>query len=173
MRRFLLTKLFCVLCISLCAQEREASAIPEWFLKSIDDMAGEWKASNAKYQAEDDPYEAFGMVWEKGVDGKSMKGTLYGFHQGEKTEPFWEFRTFWHPGDKKVYALQFGYGGVFGQGEMLPGTIDQTFFSPDGSFFRSGHRSETKNNQHIAASFTINEKGEWTPQRNYTWDKVK
>lgn len=173
MRRIVLINLFCLLGMTLLAQQNEATGIPEWFLKSIDDMLGEWKTGNAKYQGEDEPYEAYGMLWEKGVDGKSMKGTLYGFYEGKKTIPFWEFRTFWHPADKKVYALQFGFGGVFGSGEMLPGTIDQTFFNPDGSFFRAGHQSENKNNQHIVASFDIDDKGEWTPKRNYIWDKVK
>lgn len=173
MLRTVLINLFFVIAMGLSAQQTQPEGIPEWFLKSIDEMVGEWKTNNAKYQGEDEPYEAFGMFWEKGVDGKSMKGTLYGFYKGEKTAPFWEFRSFWHPADKKVYALQFGFGGVFGSGEMLPGTIDQTFFNPDGSFFRTGHKSETTDDQHIAASFDIDAKGEWTPRRNYTWDKVK
>lgn len=171
--RIVLINLFCLAGLSLYAQESNPAAIPEWFQKSIDEMVGEWKTSNTKYKGEDDPYEAFGMFWEKGVDGKSIKGILYGFYEGKKTGPIWEFRSFWHPAEKKVYALQFGYGGIYGSGEMLPGKIDQTFFNPDGTFFRAGHRSEMKNDQHITASFDIDEKGEWTPRRSYTWDKVK
>lgn len=157
----------------LSAQERDSTIIPKWFQESINEMVGEWKTSNAKYHGENDPYEAFGMRWEHGIDGKSMKGELYGFYRGKETGPFWEFRTYWHPADRKVYALQFGYDGVFGEGEMLPGKIDQTFFNPNGTFFRVGHASQTTEDTHVTTSFDINDKGERTARRSYTWTRVK
>ena len=159
--------------LTLVAQTPVNSEIPEWFQKEMKIRVGTWIASNEEYKGEQEPYDSYGMEWKLGTGGNSMTGTLYGIIDGKNTVPFWEFRTFWHPVDKKVYAYQFGYGGAVGMGEMLPHRVDQVFYNPDGTVSRSGHKSEDKDGKHIASSFNIDADGKWTPRRSYTWTKEK
>ncbi len=156
--------------VALSAQTND---IPEWFKKEIEVRTGEWITSNADYQNENEPYQSYGMTWTPGPGGKSITGTLYGILDGKKTVPFWEFKTFYHPAEKKVYAYQFGIAGVVGMGEFLPGTMDQTFYHLNGTVERHGHKAEDKGGEHITESFDVDIQGVWTMRRKYTWKRVK
>ncbi len=148
------------------------SDIPEWFARHMEYLtqeSGIWIADNSEYKSDSEPYEAYGIQWQWGFNKKSIKGRLYGIKEGKDIGSFWEFHTFWHPGENRVIANQYGSDGTFGTGSMTPKELEQTFFNPDGSSYKSGHRSEIKGDTQHSRSFRISEHGEWVPLRFYIW----
>ncbi len=151
---------------------------PEWFLEHIEFITrdgGRWIADNGAYRGSDEPFEAYGMVWERGIGGMSLKGRLFGLQNGEEVGPFWEFRSFWHPERNRVLAYQFGNAALFGAGPMVATgershRSEQTFYQADGGTFTVGHESrEAEDGSYETASFDILADGSWTPRRRYVW----
>jgi hypothetical protein len=104
-------------------------------------------------------------------------GRLFGLKDGKEENTFWEFRSVWHPGEKKAYAYQYGGDGTLGVGVMehRKGNrtrSDQTFFRPDGSSDRVGHEAwfDEDGAQHTH-SFDIQEDGTWKKRRFYIWKR--
>jgi hypothetical protein len=154
-----------------------AQPAPQWHLDEIAFLtrdSGRWVASNAAYQNENEPMEAYVIEWRPGY-ANSMTGRLFGVIDGKETEDFWQFRQYWHPGEGKAYLEQFGAGGAFGVGPMQPEDgrmkMAQTFYAPDGGVSVVGHLSHNPDaGTHVTDSFAIVD-GEWRPNRTYTWKR--
>ena len=133
---------------------------------------GRWVASNAAYQSENEPFEAYVLEWAKGY-ANSMTGRLFALQDGEATGDFWRFRQYWDPARQEVVLMQFGAGGAVGIGPMRregeTTVIEQTFYAPDGGASLTGHRSENPDaDTHVTESFTIVD-GAWRADRKYEW----
>jgi len=152
---------------------------PQWFLDDIDFLTrdgGRWVASNADYQSESEPMEAFVMEW-KADYANSITGRLYGMIDGEPTQDFWRFRQYWHPGEGKAVLEQFGIGGAFGIGSLWPedgsNKLLQTFYAPGGGAAEQGHKATNPDaDTHVTTSFDV-VGDEWTERRRYTWKRDK
>ena len=149
---------------------------PDWFTDDIEFLTrdgGRWLTSNADYQSENEPFEAYGLEWKKGY-ANSMTGRLFAIRDGEETGDFWRFVQYWHPGNGKAVVQQFGAGGAMGIGKLWPDSdgvnkMKQTFYNPDGSFTMNGHTARNPDaDTHITESFNIVD-GEWQSNRIYTW----
>lgn len=156
---------------------RATTPAPQWYLDDIERLTrdgGRWIASNEDYQNDDEPFEAYGIEWEKGY-ANSITGRLFAIQDGEETGDFWRFRQYWHAGKGKAVVEQFGFGGAIGVGAVWPEDdafrMVQTFYGPDGSAREAGHLSDYPDNDtHLTQSFDIVD-GEWTPRRLYTWKR--
>lgn len=150
--------------------------IPAWAMDHMTRMIGRWVTSNAAYQSEEEPYDAYGMEWAWGLGQQSMTGRLFGLQEGKEVGTFWEFRVFWHPGEQQLKMMQFGGNGTVGvgsiedRGEHKTEAL-QTFYAPDGSASRIGHREELMDGERHAHSFDVDENGVWTARRSYVWQK--
>ena len=164
----------------IASAEAQAGPLPEWFLEHNDFMArdgGRFETSNADYQSEQEPWEAYGMVWEKGPTGHTVRGRLFGIRDGQDTAPFWEFYVYWHPGEGAARILQVNSAGTAGLGTIDPPDengahrMDQTFHNPDGTTMRMGHITANTGDTHDTQSLRWVE-GEWQPNRHYLWKRV-
>ena len=154
------------------------SALPQWYEDQIAFMtqqSGRWIADNSQYKSETEPFDAFGMEWTPGIGGKSLKGRLFALRDGQEVATFWEFRTFWHPGEKEVVILQFGGNGVVGPGTVTsegPGKTRsvQEFFRPDGGSTKVLHESEQQEGGiRITRAYDLAPDGATIPRRTYIW----
>lgn len=152
---------------------------PAWFvdeIKTLTAESGRWVADNSAFKSEGEPFEAYVIEWKAGFDGHTMTGRLFGLKDGVETPSFWEFRQYWHPGRAEATLDQFGWGGVLGSGPMTREgagvtVTDQTFYQPDGTSRREGHRSYFRDAQtHVTESFDI-AGDKWTPRRTYIWKR--
>ena len=166
-----------LIAVNVQSQEAELpGSPPAWFLDEIAALtsgSGRWIADNSRYRNENEPYEAYATEWKSAFDGMSMNGRLYGIIDGKEVAEFWQFRQYWHPGEKKAVVEQFGWGGTVGIGTSWRDgeetKSDQSFFGVNGSVNRTGHVSSFPDSDtHVTASFNIVD-GEWQPQRVYTW----
>ena len=152
--------------------------IPQWLLDNWESRArgsGTWITDNAKYRSETEPYDAYGMQWEYGLGKKHLKGRLYAIQDNEDVGTIWNFTEFWSPASNEVRIVQLGSDGTVGQGtlwQMENGRIKerQTFVSPNGNSFETGHEAWMENGAQHTQSFTIvNE--EWQKRRFYSWNR--
>lgn len=158
---------------------QDNSAIPDWFTQHMEEMTqgnGRWIADNAAYKSDAEPYDAYGLEWTWGIGQKSLTGRLFAMQDDEELGTIWKFREVWHPGEQQVYLYQYGSDGTFGVGtvHLSEGNIrqsDQTFFNPDGTTFRSGHRMEIVGDEQRAQSFNIMPDGTWQERRSYVWKR--
>lgn len=166
------------LAAAVAAAAEPSPGPPAWFLEHVEFMTregGRWITDNSAYRSENEPFDQYGMVWEKGIDGQSLKGRLFGLAEGREVATFWEFRTVWHPRENRVHAFQWGGHGVYADGVMI-GTgershrSEQEFIRSDGSSFSSGHESsEQEDGSYLTRSFDIGPDGSWQPRRSYLW----
>lgn len=156
-----------------------AAKAPQWYLDDIARLTtegGRWIADNSAYKSESEPFDAYGTEWRSGFDGDTMTGRLFGLKDGKEIAfDFWEFRQYWHPGDKRAVVEQFGWGGALGVGTLVQapsGTYsDQQFYNADGTLTRTGHASEFPDaDTHVTQSYDIVD-GEKTPRRKYIWKR--
>jgi hypothetical protein len=155
----------------------EPAPPPEWFVAHMAFMtqgSGRWITDNAPWLSEQEPWEAYGTEWKYGIGKASLTGRLFGLKDGKETGTFWEFRTWWHPGEKEVKAFQIGGGGAVALGTMLstgPGIsrATQTFFAPNGSSWSVGHDQTDSGTSHTTQSWNVAADGTWTKQRLYVW----
>ncbi|MCB0496187.1 MAG: hypothetical protein KDC79_08625 [Cyclobacteriaceae bacterium] len=160
------------------AQNNQPSDIPDWLLKEWESRtqdSGLWIADNSKYKSENEPYDAYGMKWEYGIGKKVVKGRLFVIKEGKDIGTLWEFLLFWDPAEKKAIIQQFGSDGTFGSGEISLESQHmskslQTFSSPAGIQFKTGHKSDYSNQEYIkTTSYSILEDGSWSENRVYYW----
>ncbi|MDJ0644879.1 MAG: hypothetical protein QNJ57_02745 [Flavobacteriaceae bacterium] len=169
MKRIALLILSLFICANVVAQ-----GIPQWFYENMEKSIGNWVASNKKYQNQDEPMEAYGMKWEWGAGKKSITGKLYGYMNGKRVGPFWEFRQYWDFKENKGIVVQYAPDGTVGIGPLKvleDGKIEikQVFTSPDGNQTQNAHRSSLTGNEFTTTSFLIDDSGNWTENRSYTW----
>ncbi|MGJ8664634.1 MAG: polysaccharide deacetylase family protein [Marinicella sp.] len=150
--------------------------IPYWFRKEMQSQVGLWKASNAEYQSDSEPFSDYLIEWTWGIGKTHLNGQLYGLKEGEKTGNFWTFNQFWDPVKNQARLLQFGYGSKIGDGYIRPvgdqqiETI-QTFSSPKITAYLERHLSTYAENGLRTTSFQQDEHGQWQPGRSYIWVK--
>lgn len=161
---------------ALASDEAAPATPPAWFLEEIATLTangGRWVTDNSAYKNENEPFEAYGMVWSSSFDGVTMTGRLFGIKDGVETGNFWEFRQYWHPQERRAVLEQFGWGGVVGIGtswrEGETTKSRQTFYAPDGTASETGHASSFPDaTTHITESFDIVD-DTWSPRRKYVW----
>ncbi len=155
----------------------EGSA-PEWVGSYFAMMVGTWIADNAAHRSEAEPDEAYGIDWKLGLGGKSLVGRLYRIRAGKDVGTSWEFREFWHPGEGRLVASQFGADGTYGVGphdRTADGQMEmlQTFYAPTGTVTRIGHRSTLSATELVTRSFDVLADGTWKERRKYVWLRKK
>ena len=152
-----------------------AAPIPDEVRAGWERQIGTWVADNSAYRSEDDPHDAFSIEWRWGIGQTSVVGRLYGIQGGRDIATYWEFREYWHPGERRLVPMQFGADGAVGIGtrELQAGgrsEMLQTLFHPaTGVIERIGHRSELSGDTHVTRSFNVSADGTRTDRRTYTW----
>lgn len=149
---------------------------PAWVAEHLAGQIGTWVTDNSAYKSEQEPTDAYGMEWRWGIGQRSVVGRLYGIVNGEETQTFWEFRSYWHPGERQLLASQFGGNGEYGVGPVShrdDGAVEmlQVFYRLDGGVNRVGHRSEQHDDTLITRSYDVAEDGTWNDRRAYTWKR--
>lgn len=154
---------------------------PAWYLEHVEFLArdgGVFHADNSRYRSDQEPWDAYGLAWEKGPSGLTLRGQLFSLRDGADAGTNWEFFVFWHPVEAKAYIYQVGGDGTLGVGTLEPpgpdGTqrSEQTFFGMDGTTTRIAHRSRDHGDTHSAESFHWVD-GAWQPRRSYEWKRVR
>ncbi|WP_273565833.1 hypothetical protein [Maribacter halichondriae] len=160
--------------------EATSEAIPKWVIENWETRTaatGIWVADNKNYKNEQEPYDAYALHWQYGIGNKHIKGRLYVIKNDEDAGTIWEFTEYWDPLDSKLKIMQIGSDGTLGHGEiwkMENGNIKelQTFTTPDGIEYSSGHISWMSNGVSTIESYSV--KGEeWTKMRTYDWKLKK
>lgn len=161
--------------------KQDEDAIPEWFAKKMTvetKGTGKWIADNAKHKSEQEPVDAYGMEYTYGAGNKSLKFRLFAITGQKESKTLWEYREFWHPGEKKVVVYQWGSDGTLGYGEVKPVDLsqgkfelEQVFFDSKGSSWKSRHESLQTEAGRQTKSF-VHENGVWKESRTYLWKPV-
>lgn len=174
MRKFLLL-LFSAL-VTISVHYQSIAQIPPWVIQDWEHRTqgeGIWIANNAKYKSQDESYEAYGLEWQWGLGKNSLTGRLYCILNGKDIRTAWTFLEFWDAEAKELRLVQVGSDGTVGQGiawlesEGVTKSL-QTFNSPNGSSFTSGHEAKTVNGDSHVSSFNV-DGDQWTPRRSYIW----
>ncbi len=163
-------------------QSTAAADMPAWFEKkwSTDTQGtGKWIADNSKYKSESEPVDSYGIEYSRGAGKKSLKFRLYAISDNKESGTIWEYREFWHPGEKKVLVYQWGSDGTFGFGELKPMNLsqgkfelEQIFLQPDGTSYKTRHDTmETETERH-SISYDYSD-GSWKKGRTYIWRRSK
>ena len=151
-----------------------AGSRPDWAVEEMRATEGRWIADNSAYRSEQEPYDAYGIEWSLAAGDQLLEGRLFGFQNGEEVGTFWRFTTFWHPEKRTLWVQQIAASGAFGEGPLErtgegSTQLEQTFYSPDGSIRRAGHRETEEEGRRMSQSFDIADDGTWTPRRSYVW----
>ena len=178
----LLTLTCALLAAPLAAAE---SATPEpppaWFLEHIEFMTrdgGVFHTDNSRYLSSEEPWEVYGLEWEKGPSRQTLRGRLFGLRGGEEAGTFWEFHTYWHPGEGKAYIYQVGGDGTLGIGTLEPpgadgsARLEQTFYHVGGAVTRVAHVTRDHGDTHETDSLDWVD-GAWQARRSYVWHRVR
>ncbi len=152
------------------------ASLPAWASEEIRATEGRWIADNSEYKNEGEPYDAYGLEWRPAPGGHGLTGRLFAIQDEKDLGTLWEYRMFWHPERRALWLFQFGTDGTFGEGRIArsgPKSIElsQTFHSPAGSKWQSGHRETREHNQRSTESFAIEPDGSWKRLRAYIWVK--
>ncbi|MCI0447795.1 hypothetical protein L0244_03170 [bacterium] len=159
-------------------QTATSEAIPAWLENYMGLQVrgtGKWIAENPHKNNEKEP-DAYGMEYSWGAGKKSIQFRLFAITNHKESATMWEYRVFWHPGEKKVLVYQWGSDGTLGYGEVKPVDIskgqfevEQVFFDPTtGSSFKSRHESIETDTERQTKSFVYND-GIWKESGTYTW----
>ncbi len=164
---------------SLAAQSDDGP--PAWMKEHMAAMVTgdslRWLTDNRQWQNSDEPFSDYGTRFYWGPNRLSIRGVLFGIHEGRETGAMWNYTLWWHPGERKVLLSQVGAGGAYGVGEMRlrPDGVYETvqaFWGPDGTRTETQHeeRHPDATTQVGLSSSMVD--GEWKPGRTYTWHKV-
>jgi len=153
---------------------------PAWYREHNEFMTrggGVFHTDNSRHRSATEPWDQYGLAWEKGPSGQTVHGRLFGLRDGVDGGTFWEFWVYWHPGDGKAYIVQVGGDGTLGVGTLEPpgangkARSEATFHHPDGTSTRVAHEVENAGDTHATASFDWVD-GAWQPRRTYVWTRV-
>lgn len=147
-----------------------------WAQEEMSRIEGTWIASNEEYRSDSEPFEAYGLEWAPSADGQSLRGRLYGLRDGVEEATFWEYRLFFHPGENHLWLMQWGAGGVYGEGAVKrtgprSTELEQVFHRPDGSSWRGRHLETLEGDHRTTTSFRQDNEGQWALQRTYVWER--
>jgi hypothetical protein len=159
---------------------KSSSVEPQWlssYYEFFTKGTGCWLASNANYVNENEPSDAYKVVWTSAIGGNGKKGRLYGLENGIKTPDFWEFRIYWNGASQQLETQQFGHGGVVGEGFLTQESATryiqiQDFSLPAGQAWRDKHTIELVGETHVTTSYDWDGK-EWQKSRSYTWARCQ
>lgn len=152
-------------------------AMPQWFLEEMQNDIGTWSTDNSEYKRDQELFEEYQIVWEWSIKNYSLKGQLFGVHDGKKSPVFWEFRKVWDEKLGKPKVIQIGLDGTYGVGHVNNSNesetqLEQIFVSPNGLEYKEGHKTIIKSDSlHIGSSFSISQDEKWEKRRTYTWIK--
>jgi hypothetical protein len=159
-----------------------AGATPAWVREEwtySTQGTGRWTTDNSAYKSTDEPWEQYGIEWKWGPGRTSVTGRLAGIVRDasgarKESHTMWEFLSYWDPARRELVVTQFGSHGVYGIGTSQPPNRDhadaiQRFHNPDGTTFRTAHRSWRGTTELRQQSYDVSEDGTWTPRRVYTW----
>lgn len=154
---------------------KSQETIPSQFIKEIESQEGIWIADNSKYKG--DGVDSYAIEWKLSSLKNSLNGRLYGIKDNLEIGTFWTFHKYFDPTKNKVVLMQIGYDGSLGVGTIQykdnnETVLTQTFTDPKGTSRLEGHiMTYPDDNTEIGSSYSINESGEWTLKRTYTWKK--
>lgn len=160
--------------------QTENKAIPQWV---VEDWAvrtagtGIWITDNSPFKSEQEPFDQYSIQWTYGIGNNHLEGKLFCLQNGERIVTAWSFTEFWDPEKEQVRVLQIGGDGTVGQGTLTReenGQIkeQQSYASPGGGSFETGHLMWFENGEHHTQSFQIVD-GVWNKQRKYVWTLKK
>jgi hypothetical protein len=155
----------------------QGQAIPEWFLKEIASEIGIWVADNSKYVSEDEPSEHYAIEWEITSTKTELVGRLFGMKNGKELGTFWRFRKYWDHTRQVAILEQVATDGTKGSGPFSvtsehTNELIQTFTDGSGNSWKIGHRTiHLSAFRHVGSSYSIDDQGNWTLDRSYTWTK--
>lgn len=152
--------------------------MPQWLIEDWNNRTengGIWTADNAAYQSEGEPYDAYGMEWSYGLGKQHLQGRLYAIKDDMDVGTIWQFTEYWDAQVGQVRIVQLGADGTAGRGTLWKesnGHIKerQTFASPNGNSFESGHEVWFEAGKQHTQSYTIVD-GKWEKRRFYIWEK--
>lgn len=173
MVRFILG--ICILFGSFSLSIAQENLLPQWFHDDMKDNIGIWLADNSDYKSSEEPYDYYQIEWQYGIGNTSIIGALYGVTNGEKSNPFWQFRQYWDGENQQAMVLQFGNFGTMGLGYLKPVSLGylesvQTFSLPDGSKWKEKHLTKMNENVLNTQSFEWKDDS-WVKKRFYSWVK--
>ena len=101
---------------------------------------------------------------------------MYAIHEGKPTSDFWQFKQYWDPVNQQAKLIQFGHGGMIGDGFVRPNLTGQmetiqTFSSPKRNAYQERHLSYMTEAGQITTSYNLDASGDWQQQRSYLWIK--
>ena len=105
----------------VAAAQESASQVPAWFTEHVEYLVGDggtWITDNSAYKNDDEPYDAYELVWTHGIGKRSAIGVMRAITDGKRSGKLWEFRLFWHPGEKTAMLEQFHWYGIYGIGTI-------------------------------------------------------
>lgn len=164
-------------CATAAPQQAPAApALPSWWLAHVEFMTrdgGTWVTPNPANEKDASQPDAYAMEWRAASENHLLTGRLYGVEAGAEVAEYWTFREFWHPGERRAIAEQWGSAGAYGAGESSwhngEGVLDQTFWLPDGRSWREGHRNQEQGDVYITRTYDISASGEWSSSSSFVW----
>jgi hypothetical protein len=163
-----------VLALAGSASLGRAQPPPVWFAAEVEASTrdgGRWRAT----APDEAPFDAFVIEWTRSRYATGMTGRLSGWKKGREVAEFWQFRQFWHPGDRKALVFQWGLGGAFGAGEQVSlgggrTKLTQDLAMADGTTRKSGHIAYFKApDEHVTEQYAIAADGVWTLENRLVW----
>jgi len=159
----------------------EGSGPPEWFRQHLAYLTagdGTWVADNSGFKSDDEPYDAYEVIYVWGAGRQTASGSIRAYKDGKRTGVIWDYKVFWDPSTRRCVIEQWGFGGVYGVGETRQvdeNTLrsEQTFYGPDGSGRRSAHDWIVDTPlKHTTHSFSF-ENDAWKATRTYVWKRAE
>ncbi len=177
-------KLFLFICALLYVFQAKANggaeshdrSMPDWLQKEMEAQIGIRKASNAKYQSENEPFSDYVIEWTWGIGKTQVNGRMWGIKDDKPSFDFWEFKLFWDADKKQARLMQWGHGGVMADGFIRPmgeKTLEsiQILSSPQMEPKTERHVNQYTPEGLVTTSFEKDEQGQWQEKRSYLWVK--
>ncbi|MCB0668951.1 MAG: hypothetical protein KDC80_24170 [Saprospiraceae bacterium] len=157
----------------------DRDTVPEWIRKNWAHRTegdGIWIADNTPFKSEQEPYDAYGQQWQYGLGDSYLRGRLFCMQDEKDIGTVWDFIEYWDPEAGELKVLQIGRDGTTGQGTIEQNEENQTkslqtFTSPSGHSFVSGHIVELKDGEQKTQSYHV-ENEKWVQNRQYIWKRV-
>lgn len=159
-------------------RESGERAMFQQYIDALTAGTGVWVASNAEYQSEEEPFDAYKLAWRKGIGDRSAYGRMTSLRGLEESDAIWEMRLYWHSGEKQARIMQFSSSGIFTDGPVTitgtngDSTVEwvQTFYPPGDEPFRVRQVVNVGEYMQHAETFRHAEDG-WSPNRSYEWHR--